>query len=228
MEPRRGGALRVALRPRRAPISMAAVTGLLFTGGEGPTRSRLAPFLDGVDLVVAADSGLDLARAVGVEPDLVVGDMDSLNDRSLMALYGDRLTVFPPDKDETDTEIGLRFLRERGAARVIVAGGGGGRLAHLVGLLCLFERPSPPRVWLTAREHVELVEGRIAIDGCLGATISFFPVGELAVIERSRGLKWPLDGLTWKRGDAGISNVAAADRVEVELARGRLLMVREW
>lgn len=207
---------------------MAAVTGLLFTGGEGPTRSRLAPFLSGVDLVVAADSGLDLARAAGVEPDLVVGDMDSLSDRSLLEAYGDRMTVFPPDKDETDTEIGLRFLRQRGARRIIVAGGGGGRLAHLVGVLALFERPSPPAVWLTAREHVELISDRITVEGCLGQTISFFPVGRLAAIQRSSGLKWPLDGLLWRRGDTGISNVAVADRVDVELSRGRLLMVREW
>ncbi len=47
-------------------------------------------------------------------------------------------------------------------------------------------------------------------------------------IERSSGLKWRLDGLRWGRGDVGISNVAAADRVEVEVGRGRLLMVREW
>lgn len=207
---------------------MAAVTGLLFIGGEGPSRRRLQPFLEDVDLVVAADSGLDLASAAGVEPDLVVGDMDSLSDRSLLEAYGDRVTVFPADKDETDTEIGLRFLRERGAGRVIVAGGGGGRLAHLLGLLALFERPCPPAVWLTAREQVELIETRLALDGCMGQTISFFPVAGPVAIAGSSGLKWPLDGLEWKKGDAGISNLAVADSVEVALAHGRLLMVREW
>jgi thiamine pyrophosphokinase len=109
-----------------------------------------------------------------------------------------------------------------------VAGGGGGRLAHLLGLLALFERRFSPSVWLTAREHVQVVERRLAISGCLGQTISFFPLGGRAVMARSSGLKWPLDRLRWGRGDAGISNVAVADAVEVELAAGRLLMVREW
>jgi thiamine pyrophosphokinase len=207
---------------------MAAMTGLLFTGGEGPSPGRLGPFLEGVGLVIAADSGLELAHAAGVEPDLVVGDMDSLRDPGLLEAYGGRVVRFPVDKAETDTEIGVRLLRERGADRVIVAGGSGGRLAHLLGLLALFERRFSPSVWLTAREHVQVVERRLAISGCLGQTISFFPLGGRAVMARSSGLKWPLDRLRWGRGDAGISNVAVADAVEVELAAGRLLMVREW
>ncbi len=207
---------------------MAAMTGLVFIGGEGPARARLAPFLADVDIVAAADSGLDLARAAGVEPDIVAGDMDSLSDRSLLELYGDRVVLFPAEKDETDTEICLRLVRERGVDRVIVAGGGAGRLAHLLGLLALFERPSAPAVWLTAREHVEVIDGRAAFDGCLGQTISFFPSAGAAEIRRSTGLKWPLGGLCWGRGDAGISNVALADTVEVDVSRGRLLMVREW
>ncbi len=207
---------------------MAVMTGLLFTGGEGPSPERLAPFLEGVELVIAADSGLELARAAGVDPALVVGDMDSLRDPGLLAAYGERVMRFPVDKDETDTEIGVRLLRERGVDRAIVAGGGGGRLAHLLGLLALFERRFAPSVWLTAREHVQVVDGRLALPGCVGQTISFFPVGGRALIRRSAGLKWPLDGLKWGRGDAGVSNLAVADTVEVELAAGRLLMVREW
>jgi thiamine pyrophosphokinase len=207
---------------------MAAMTGLLLTGGEGPERARLEPYLAAVDVVVAADSGLDLANRVGLVPDLVVGDMDSVSDPRLLHAYGDRVLRFRADKDETDTEIGLRLLSERGADRVILAGGGGGRLAHLAGLLALFERPVAPHVWLTAREQVEVVAGLWAAPVRAGETISFFPIGGLASIAASRGLKWPLDGLRWSRGDAGISNVATADRVEVDMADGRLLMIREW
>jgi len=207
---------------------MTAMTGLLFTGGEGPSRAQLAPFLAGTELVIAADSGLELARALGIEPALVVGDMDSLRDQGLLTAYGERVIRFAADKDETDTEIGLRLLRERAVARVILAGGGGGRLAHLLGLLALFERPFSPAVWLTAREHIQVVAERFSLTGCLGQTISFFPLGGSALIARSRGLKWPLDRLAWGRGDVGISNVAVGEPVEVDVSRGRLLMVREW
>jgi thiamine pyrophosphokinase len=207
---------------------MAPMTGLLLTGGEGPARARLEPHLAAVDVIVAADSGLDLAGRLGLHPDLVVGDMDSLSDARLLEAYSGRVVRFPSDKDETDTEIGLRLLRERGAGRIILAGGGGGRLAHLAGLLALFERPHPPQVWLTAREQVEVVSGRWGAPVVAGETISFFPLDGQAIIAASRGLKWPLDGLQWGRGDAGISNVATADRVEMDLGAGRLLMIREW
>jgi len=43
---------------------------------------------------------------------------------------------------------------------------------------------------------------------------------------RSTGLKWPLDGLTWRNGSVGISNVACEEEVTVEMLSGRLIMVR--
>ncbi len=200
---------------------------LLLIGGAGPSRRRLAPFLAGVAFTVAADGGFDLARRLGLRPDLLVGDLDSVRPgRELASLPAERVVRFPPDKDETDAEIGLRLLRERGFRRVILAGGGGGRLDHLLGLLILFERSFHPALWLTDREQVQAVEGRLEFAGWRGQTVSLFPLGEGAGELSSEGLKWPLAGLEWGRGQAGISNRVTADRGWIRVGRGRLLLVR--
>jgi thiamine pyrophosphokinase len=201
--------------------------GLLLTGGDGPPISVLAPLIKGADLVVAADSGLELSLRAGVEPDLVVGDMDSLKEPGLLdRLPPERVARYPQDKDDTDTEIGLRALREAGCEEITVAGGGGGRLAHTLGLLALFRRKDPPDLWLTATETVRRLTGSAEIRGCRGRTVSFFPLGPVSVI-RSRGLKWPLTGLSWDEGDVGISNVGTEDIIQVELQSGALLMILE-
>jgi thiamine pyrophosphokinase len=184
-------------------------------------------YLQTADCIVAADSGLDLAYKLHVEPDLVVGDMDSLSDKSLLNQFSaERKRIFPPDKDETDTEIGLKCLRERGVDRPIIVGGGEGRLDHLMGILSLFEREYSPRIWITAREHVELIDGKSSFESIPGQLFSFFPIGERADGLGSRGLKWRLTGLSWKRGDIGISNEATGSRVDVWLTNGKILMVR--
>lgn len=177
--------------------------------------------------MAAADAGLENALGVGAEPDLVVGDMDSLSDLALLGRFpADRVMRFPRDKDETDTEIGFRLLGERGCDEITIAGGGGGRIDHLLAVAGLFEREAPPRAWLTDREEIHLVQGAAFFSGWRGSTVSVFPLGEVASELSSRGLRWPLDGLRMRRGWAGISNVATADQVRITVGHGRLLVIR--
>lgn len=202
--------------------------GLLFTGGEGPERAAIQCVIDRKPLIVAADSGIDLARRIGVEPDLLVGDMDSISDRSVLGEYPERrVMIFPEEKDETDTEIGLRLLFEHGCKEVVIAGGGGGRLDHLIGMLTLFERTPAPAAWYTRFEAVVLITGSIRVHGTPGERVSFFPVGNETVTMSSSGLRWPLDTLVWRHGDAGISNTAPEGVFSVQLRSGRLLMIRD-
>ncbi len=201
--------------------------GILFTGGECPRKEAVERWLGGARIIVAADSGYDSAKLFALEPDLVVGDMDSISDReTLKLLPADRVVVYPEEKDFTDTELGLAALFERGAEEVVIVGGGGGRLDHLLGILALFDRVRAPRVWLLPGAEVHCVEGSWRLNGLAGATLSFFPAGDAVCRMHSSGLKWPLDGLAWRHGDAGMSNVAVDDRVEVEMLSGRLVMVR--
>jgi thiamine pyrophosphokinase len=203
--------------------------GLLFIGGEGPSADTLRACARDADMMVAADSGLDHALAAGITPDLVVGDMDSLSDPSLLRGFPPQAVLaFPRDKDETDTEIGLRILRERGCGAVTIAGGGGGRIDHLLGIALLFERDPAPVRWLTDKEDIRLVEGEAVFDGWDGATVSVFPLGGRAADMHSEGLQWPLDGLVFPRGFGGISNRATGGRVRITVGTGRLLVIESF
>ena len=217
--------------PPLLPHVQQTRSGLLVIGGTGPSPARLSECARGVGFVVAADSGLDSCVAAGVVPDLVVGDMDSLSDPGLLRGFpSERVLLFPRDKDETDTEIGLRILHERGWGHVTIAGGAGGRIDHLLGVAGLFERDAPPARWITGREDLLLVSGEAVFPGWAGSTVSVFPVGDRAAELHSEGLKWPLDGLELRRGFCGISNVAEADPVLIRVGFGKLLVVHsfEW
>ncbi len=214
----------------------AAMESLLVCGGEAPPRSRLEAELGRFGMICAADSGLDTLIAWGVEPDLIVGDMDSVSDPGLLDRFPKaRIVKASRDKDQTDTELGLEALAEAGAERIVLAGGGGGRLDHLLAIRAIFERRPPrprPDEWHTAREAAYLLrEGEARAfavpPGAAGraAIVSVFPLASGASGMGSSGLRWPLDGLAWGPGDCGVSNEAAGGGFSVSAGRGELLVV---
>ncbi|TFG83032.1 MAG: hypothetical protein E4H20_06405 [Spirochaetales bacterium] len=129
------------------------------------------------------------------------------------------------DKDDTDTEIGLRELRKRGYERIVLAGGGGGRLDHLLAIRALFERPDGPDEWLTASERVLRLAAATTFSTHPGAMVSVFPLGGGASDMSSEGLEWPLSGLVWNAGQFGVSNRAPSGRFSIDPGQNPILVI---
>jgi thiamine pyrophosphokinase len=204
----------------------AVSKGVLFTGGAAPQGIPAGLELE-ESLIVAADSGIETALRWGMEPELVLGDMDSLTDMSILDRFGkEQVRRYGQEKDYTDTELGLMALFEEGVEEVTIVGGGGGRLDHLLGIVALFDRDRTPRRWYTDKEHVECIDEEYTLRDAEGETVSFFPAGRRRCRMESQGLKWPLDTLSWVKGDAGISNVVISKKCRIRVTQGRLIMVR--
>jgi thiamine pyrophosphokinase len=200
--------------------------GLLITGGVAPEKEWFR-YLEGkFSTIVAADGGLDTALDLGLKVDRVVGDMDSLENPEVLARFPSKdVEVHDSKKDETDTELGLDALWDIGCTFTCIYGGGGGRLDHLLALAALFDRDRAPDLWICSNAVVVSIASSFRLETEMEQTISFFPVGEEACTMASRGLRWPLDGLRWRKGDAGVSNVASDSAVTVEMLTGRLICV---
>ena len=108
---------------------------ILSGGGPGPSPDRLPQAY----LIIAADSGLALADGLGLAVDVVVGDLDSALPADLDSARkaGAVIEPHPADKDATDLDLAMTAAIERGAERVVVVGGGAGRLDHLLGVATL-------------------------------------------------------------------------------------------
>lgn len=202
---------------------------LVITGGECPPPELLRRFAVESRLVIAADSGLDAARAAGIQPDIVVGDFDSLKDmEGLDTIPPEKILAFSREKDDTDTEIAIQTAWSNGSDYVILAGGGGGRLDHLLGIWALFAREHAPREWHTYNESVYFLgKGESATFGVSpGSLVSVFPSGgEGSVGMSSSGLKWPLEGLIWAKGHFGISNESLGNEVRISAGSSRLIII---
>ena len=203
---------------------------LIVTGGECPPSNFIRKLAAQANIVIAADSGFDSARKAGIEPDFVVGDFDSIEDKARLTAFSEgKIAEYPEDKDDTDTEIALATAFAKGASHIMIAGGGGGRLDHLLAIACLFNRGAKtPREWHTNTESVYYIRHGEAVSFELepGALVSVFPAG--AAQSRgmnSSGLKWPLEGLEWDTGYFGISNRSLGKHVEISAGSCALLIV---
>jgi thiamine pyrophosphokinase len=209
---------------------------IVFAGSQ-PVAPAVREWLpDGAD-VIAADSGLHVATALGFHVNHVVGDFDSADASEVDAAVASGTTIdrHPAEKDATDLELAFGVAIERGAQRVVLVDGGGDRVDHLLGNLLLLASPllvgvSVEAFFGTAR--VLVVRGGdppVTIGGALGSLVTLLPIGGPAGGISTRGLRYPLRDEELAPGTTrGVSNELAAHTGSVRLASGALLVVQPF
>jgi thiamine pyrophosphokinase len=204
---------------------------LVFAGGD-PSPAGLAEELAADAFVVAADSGIEHALALGRFVDVAVGDFDSCAPEALAAAEsaGTRVERHPPAKNATDLELALDAARATGARHITVVGGHGGRLDHLIGNAMLLAAPALAGVELEARmgpARVVVIRAQAVLAGRAGELLTLLPVGGPAVGVRTRGLRYPLRGEDLHPGTTrGVSNEFVDAEAVVGLDAGVLLAVQ--
>ena len=178
------------------------------------------------DLVIAADAGYRACQALGMVPDLLVGDFDSMPEPDFP-----RILRSPVEKDDTDTSLAIKEGLRRGCRDFRIYGGTGGRrldhtLANLQMLLWLRRRGA--RGWLyddrfvyTAIENESITVRKTVEWGLL----SVFCLGADARGVRERGVQYPLEGASLSAAfPLGVSNHILAAEAEVSVSEGCLLV----
>ena len=202
-------------------------TVLIFAGGESPA-TPLAEELPTADLVVAADSGYDLAVSHGYAVDVLVGDMDSIETEVIPGHV--IVERHPVDKDRTDLEIALAKVVVESPERVVVVGGSGGRIDHELAVAALVTSERWARIgeidWVTSRGWAYVVRGRRIIHGDVGDVISLLAMGGTAGGVTTRGLRWNLSDADLHHGmTLGVSNVFDGPIADIKVDEGCLLVV---
>jgi thiamine pyrophosphokinase len=187
--------------------------------------------IQAADLLVAADGGALALLRLGILPQIVIGDLDSLDETALATLEAEQVELqrSPRAKDETDLELALLYAVERGAETIDVLGALGGRWDHTVANLTMLAMPEllGRHVRLLDRDQtLFLVRDAAELVGRRGDTISLIPLAGPAHGVTTRGLLYPLvdSTLVYERA-RGISNVLLEPPGHVSLRDGLLLVV---
>ena len=130
---------------------------LVLVGGAVHVGDDLRAALAGADLVIAADGGLRHAATLGLTPDLLVGDLDSV-DREMLAAHPNlAVERHPTAKDALDLELALDAAVARGAARITIVGGLSGRLDQTLATVLVVQARH------AAGTALEVLDGRRAL-----------------------------------------------------------------
>lgn len=195
----------------------------------------ITPYLatiDIADLVIAADGGALPLLARERWPNLVIGDLDSIDTPALARLEQRGVSIIrhPRAKDETDLELALLHAAEQGADQIDVLGALGGRWDHTLANVALLALPElvGRRVRLLAdRQTLFLVRDTAALEGQRGDTVSLLPITAAAEGVTTEGLQYPLSDATLSFDRArGVSNVLLDPPGRVSVRAGLLLVVQ--
>lgn len=196
----------------------------LIGNGELGNPNWAKPFLSKCDSLIAVDGGLRHCDQLGLSPDLVVGDFDSV-DRELLLKYSNLPTLsYPTDKDESDLELALAEGMKRTEGEIALVAVTGGRLDHTLSNLQLLAR-TPGRIKLyTDQETIWAVTGRVQIQCKPQQTLSLLPIYGPALGVTSRGLKWELKSQTLNEWQISLSNIALGESFSLSIEQGSLLL----
>lgn len=205
---------------------------IVVAGGDAAPED--AAQLVGAKILIAADSGAEWLSSHGATPDLVIGDMDSLDPALLdqLSTQGVAVERHAADKEESDAELALARAVADGADQVVILGGlGGERLDHeLANLLLLVDRRWDGIELRAVRgpTTVRPLHGgrRRDLYGARGDLVTLLPVGGDAVGVTTTGLRFPLRAETLHLGRSrGLSNEVEQVPASVSLDAGTLLVI---
>ena len=158
------------------------------------------------DFVIAVDGGFAYLLEAGIEPDLLMGDFDSLEEGSAdpiaryRAMGSDHFLQLPVAKDDTDTMAAAKLGLEKGYREFLIYGALGGRLDHLMANVqtLAFILHNGGQAWLYDRQtRVTVIgPGKFRLPAEFEGTVSLFALDSCLENVTIRGMKYEVEGAT--------------------------------
>ena len=197
---------------------------VILAGGAMRDYGYIRQFILPDDYIIAADSGYRHAEVLGLHPHVLLGDFDSLG-----AIPPDvELHRVPMEKNFTDTELAIEWVRAQGIDDILILGAIGTRMDHTLTNILLLSRlldaggraeviDEHNRIWIT--------DQALEIEAAPGETLSLIPLTTCQGVT-THNLTYPLKEARLEVGyGLGVSNVVQQSLVRVSLSEGKLLVM---
>ena len=186
------------------------------------------------DFVIVVDGGLDYCEFLGIEPDLILGDFDSVTDGERQALESietqcpEKVIRLKPEKDDTDMLYAIKYALERGYREFRIYAATGGRFDHtLANIQCLLYLKNHDAVGYLMDGNgmiLALQNESVAFRENMEGYVSLFSLGKKAEGVTIKGLKYELENATITNDfPIGISNEFIGKKAEVSVENGELV-----
>lgn len=177
------------------------------------------------DLVIAADRGYERALALGITPDLLVADFDSMPDIPRF----EHIIRLNTRKDDTDVAYAVNLAFEKGYTQFVICGGAGGKLDHSLANIQLCSdilRRGGSAVFCGEEESFTVINTTFRFDKGREGRFSVFSLSEKSEGVSIRGASYEAREITLSRYvPLGVSNAFVGEAAEISVRDGELLII---
>ena len=201
---------------------------LVIANGEIPSSKVVNNLLQNCDFIVACDGGLNHCNELEIVPNLLCGDLDSIDSDLSEGLNSEFTDVIQmQNQDKSDLSKALSYLRDEGFTSIDVIGIEGGRLDHQFGVWsCLIESDSYASLHYEDFVLKRMPNDTIQLQTKLGKIVALHAITPCKGVSLA-GCKFTLNNDTLEIGTRGIHNLAQAETIEVSKVSGELLVMIE-
>jgi thiamine pyrophosphokinase len=209
--------------PSLAGMNLPPSKVALVANGHFQDDPFLLSRIESYPFIIAVDGGLIHCHRLGITPNLILGDLDSVSEDILCLYSNTPIQRYPRDKDQSDLELAVQWVTQNECEEITVFGGLGLRADHTLANLMLLKKYPQKLHFENEHEVVFGISGSNEIPCFIGQTISFFALSEVTHGVTSQGLKWELNETTFSSDFFSLSNVCQKNPVIIEIKQGNLV-----
>jgi thiamine pyrophosphokinase len=185
-------------------------------------------------LVICCDGGARNFQYLGIKPDVIIGDMDSI-DPAQLASYsaqGIKIMKYSSSKDFTDTELALDYALNLNPEEIFIWGALGGRVDHTLAnvfLLCKGQEKGINTYLIDEYGEAFVLDKKALFINESGKTVSLLAISPRVTGITLKGFLYSLEKSSLKMGETrGVSNIINEDRASISVRSGKLLVIGYW
>ncbi|MBN2101369.1 MAG: thiamine diphosphokinase [Candidatus Aenigmarchaeota archaeon] len=201
----------------------------ILSSGRTEGRNFHKNILKGFDIIICADGGANNAELLGIKPNYIIGDMDSIKPEVMEKFEKESVKIIRDNNQGmTDTELAIRLALSLKPKKIILLGCIGNRFDHTIAnTLSLDKIPDEiDAVIADDKNEIRLLKGgALNISGTKNDIISVMPLTEVKGLSYE-GLKWAVNDRDFGFGWFGVSNRMTGNNAKISVDKGKILVIK--
>lgn len=201
---------------------------IIICNGNKPKKQVIEQYLSSKPLVICANGGSKHALALGIIPDVVIGDQDSLPRSIKLKLNNPKVVwiTHPKEKDQTDSQLAIEYALKKGFKEIIIFGIYGNRIDHFLAILLFLAEQKVKLKIVEGNQDIYLISKKLEIKGRVGDYLSLIPLKKDILGITTKGLLYSLKKENLEYGKTrGVSNQFIQSRAKISIEYGILLVI---
>jgi thiamine pyrophosphokinase len=204
----------------------------IIIGNGKPPRKNIIEYIqkEGHSTIICADGGANSARKLGIIPDFIIGDLDSISAKTLKHYKNISKIIGIKRQTDTDIEKCLKFSISKGIKEAVLTGVTGDRLDHTfcnLGIVLKFFNKIGIKI-IAEKSLLTAYSKNVRVKTLPGEIFSIYGFDEKTRIT-SKGLKYPLNKVSLPFGKKeSTSNVALSNLVNLKITGGIIFVIRDF